>query len=74
MKKVEEKVITTAGGEVTAEHIIFAGHFPFLNKPGYYFARMHQERSYCLALSSVREYEGDVLWGGRKAVLPGIIP
>lgn len=58
MKKVEEKVITTAGGEVTAEHIIFAGHFPFLNKPGYYFARMHQERSYCLALSGAGSMKG----------------
>ena len=58
VKKVEEKVITTAGGEVTAEHIIFAGHFPFLNKPGYYFARMHQERSYCLALSGAGSMKG----------------
>ena len=58
VKKVEEKVITTAGGEVTAEHIIFAGHFPFLNKPGYYFARMYQERSYCLALSGAGSMKG----------------
>lgn len=56
--KVEEKVITTAGGEVTADHIIFAGHFPFLNKPGYYFARMYQERSYCLALSGAGSMKG----------------
>lgn len=58
VKRVEGKVITTAGGDVTAEHIVFAGHFPFINRPGYYFARMHQDRSYCLALSGAGHMEG----------------
>lgn len=35
---------------ITADHIVFATHYPFLNVPGYYFTRMHQERSYVLAL------------------------
>lgn len=48
--RVEEKRIETPGGTVTADHIVFACHFPFVNAPGYYFARMHQERSYVLAL------------------------
>ena len=43
---------------MTAEHIVFAGHFPFINRPGYYFARMHQDRSYCLALSGAGHMEG----------------
>lgn len=45
------KVRTDRGG-VTAEKVIFTCHFPFLNLPGYYFARQHQERSYVLALEN----------------------
>lgn len=48
--RVEGDAITTDRGTVRAEHIIFATHFPFQNMPGYYFLRMHQERSYVLAL------------------------
>jgi len=48
----------TAGGSVRAERIIFACHFPFVNMPGYYFLRMHQERSYVLALSGAPALPG----------------
>lgn len=50
---VEEHKIITEQGEITAEKIVFATHYPFLNVPGYYFARMHQERSYVIALEQV---------------------
>ena len=49
---VEDNCIRTEGGAVTAEHIVFASHYPFINAPGFYFARMHQERSYVLALEN----------------------
>ena len=49
---VEDDRIHTECGTVTAEHIVFACHYPFVNVPGWYFARMHQERSYVLALKS----------------------
>ena len=48
---VHEHVITTDKGTVTAEHIIFATHYPFSNVPGFYFIRQHQERSYVLSLA-----------------------
>lgn len=47
---VHGHVITTDKGNITAENIIFATHYPFLNVPGFYFIRQHQERSYVLAL------------------------
>ncbi|WP_298029123.1 FAD-dependent oxidoreductase [uncultured Dysosmobacter sp.] len=47
---VEGRDIATDQGRVTAERIVFACHYPFINAPGYYFARQHQERSYVLAL------------------------
>ncbi|MGN0794467.1 MAG: FAD-dependent oxidoreductase [Aristaeellaceae bacterium] len=49
---VEGQQVHTERGTVTAEHIVFATHFPFINVPGLYFMRMHQERSYVLALQS----------------------
>ena len=49
---VEDDMIHTDRGTVRAEHIVFACHYPFVNAPGWYFARMHQERSYVLALKN----------------------
>lgn len=58
VKTVEGERIQTSRGTVTARHIIFACHFPFINAPGLYFARMHQERSYALSLSHAARLDG----------------
>ncbi len=58
VKDVEQNRVMTDRGTVTAEHIVFACHYPFRNVPGYYFLRMHQERSYVLALENAAELEG----------------
>ncbi|HOA32464.1 MAG: FAD-dependent oxidoreductase [Clostridia bacterium] len=47
---VEKHVARTTGGKIKARHIVFATGFPFNYTPGYYFLRMHQKRSYLLAL------------------------
>ena len=47
---VENHIIQTEQAKVRAKYIIFTCHYPFVNVPGFYFARMHQERSYVLAL------------------------
>ncbi|MCL2368020.1 MAG: FAD-dependent oxidoreductase [Oscillospiraceae bacterium] len=57
VQSVEADMVTTEGGEVRAEHIVVATHFPFINRPGYYFARMHQSRSYVLVLEGAEEIE-----------------
>lgn len=51
-----QRVITDRG-EIEAKHIVIATHFPFMNFPGFYFARMHQERSYVLAVDLKAEAE-----------------
>ena len=56
--KVDDRRVETARGTVTAEHIVFAAHYPFINVPGYYFARMHQERSYVIGLEGAERPEG----------------
>jgi len=58
VQEVEEHRLITEHGTVTAEKIVFACHYPFVNFPGLYFARMHQERSYVLALENAPMIDG----------------
>ncbi|MEG0019124.1 MAG: FAD-binding oxidoreductase, partial [Oscillospiraceae bacterium] len=55
---VSGNTIKTNRGIVTAKQIVFACHFPFINVPGLYFARMHQERSYVIALENAPSLDG----------------
>lgn len=55
---VEDNTLVTPKAKVTADKIIFACHYPFLNFPGLYFARMHQERSYVIALENAMILDG----------------
>jgi glycine/D-amino acid oxidase-like deaminating enzyme/nitrite reductase/ring-hydroxylating ferredoxin subunit len=41
--------VATTRGELTADNVVVATHFPFLDRGGY-FARMHAERSYGLGI------------------------
>ena len=55
---VDGNRVETNRGTVTAEAVVFATHYPFPNVPGYYFMRMHQERSYVLALKNAVQLNG----------------
>ena len=55
---VEEDTVFTDKGKITAKHIVMAAHYPFVNMPGYYFMRMHQERSYIIALEHAQQLDG----------------
>lgn len=55
---VENHIIQTEQAKVRAKYIIFTCHYPFVNVPGFYFARMHQERSYVLALEQAAALQG----------------
>lgn len=56
--KVEEQIVSTNRGIVRAKKVVFACHYPFVNFPGMYFTRMHQERSYVLALENAARVDG----------------
>lgn len=56
--RLEDHCVITEHGMVEAEHVVFACHYPWLLTPGYYFLRMHQERSYVLALETKKEMGG----------------
>ncbi|MFS0722547.1 FAD-dependent oxidoreductase [Paenibacillus sp. 1P07SE] len=51
-------VMTAAGHRIDAKHVIQATHFPYHDSLGFYFARMHAERSYVLALKATKPYPG----------------
>ena len=51
-------VITRDGYRVKCKNVIAASHFPFVDKMGFYFARMYQERSYVLGVKVQKEYPG----------------
>lgn len=60
-RRVEGNVIITNRGRVKARNIVFACHYPFVSFPGLYFARMHQERSYVIALENVPQLDGMIV-------------
>ena len=64
--EVEDHLIRTSGGNVLAAQIVFAVHYPFLKFPGMYFARMHQERSYVLALEGAGKIHGMYIGDGEE--------
>ena len=46
------------GGSIRARQMIVATHFPVLNKHGGYFLKLHQHRSYVLALKNAPAFDG----------------
>lgn len=66
VKEVEDHLVKTSLGSVKADYIVFAVHFPFINFPGMYFTRMHQERSYVLALENTGRIEGMYIGDGEE--------
>ncbi|MHB1314142.1 MAG: FAD-dependent oxidoreductase [Christensenellales bacterium] len=58
VRAVEKNTVKTDRVKIKAKHIVMASHYPFINTPGYYFMRMHQERSYLLALENALPVDG----------------
>jgi len=56
--EIKENLVVTDKGIVTAKAIVVATHYPIMNTPGYYFMRMHQERSYVIALENAQDVNG----------------
>ena len=60
----DDGVVITEQGRIKAKSIVIATHYPFINAPGFYFFRMHQDRQYVVAL------EGEDI--NKKAHLDGM--
>ena len=66
--EVDGNQIKTPCGSVRAEKIVLTTHFPFINFPGMYFARMHQERSCVAALEGARTIKGMYIGDGEDSL------
>lgn len=58
VKELSPYTAITSGGKISADKIIVATHFPFLNKHGFYFLKMFQHRSYVVALKNAQDVHG----------------
>ena len=56
--KVEDNRVICKNFVVEAKDIVFACHYPFINFPALYFARMYQQRSYVIALKNAHSING----------------
>lgn len=56
--RVEGNTLVCKNARIQAQHIVFACHYPFVNFPGLFFTRLHQERSYFLALEKTPKING----------------
>ncbi len=56
--EIRGKHAFTENAKVTADYFIVATHFPFMNKYGGYFMKLHQERSYVIAIENGPKIDG----------------
>ncbi|MBR7133125.1 MAG: FAD-dependent oxidoreductase [Clostridia bacterium] len=56
--KIKENTAFCADGTVTFKKVIFAAHFPFVNRMGLYYAKLYQNRSYAAAIKNAAKYDG----------------
>ena len=55
---IKNNIVVTEKGNIKAKNIVVATQFPIINTPGYYFLRMHQDRSYVVAFENAQNIKG----------------
>lgn len=55
-------------GKITADRVIAATHFPFINKHGSYFLKLYQHRSYIIALENAQDVDGMYVYENRTGL------
>ena len=65
--KVNGHEVFTDRGVIKADKVVFATHYPFINVPGFYFAKMYQQKSYIMEFNSVPSLHGMYLGVDSKA-------
>lgn len=57
-REFQGNTVVTDFGVIKAKKIIVATHFPIINKHGAFFLKMHQNRSYAIALENAQNVDG----------------
>jgi len=68
VRKINGNTAVTDSGTVTAEYIVTATHFPFINTHGSYFLKLYQNRSYMIALENAQDVNGIYLDESKKGL------
>ncbi|WP_338787973.1 FAD-dependent oxidoreductase [Metabacillus sp. FJAT-53654] len=55
-------IITREGRRVACKYAIACSHFPFFDGKGFYFTRLHAERSYILGVKTKQEFPGGMFY------------
>lgn len=58
IRDISKHTAISEKGKITADKIIVATHFPFINKHGLYFLKLYQHRSYVIALKGAANVDG----------------
>ena len=58
IRDISDHVAISDSAKITANKIIVATHFPFINTHGAYFIKMYQSRSYVIALENAPQISG----------------
>ncbi len=58
VEKIEGNIAFTNSGNIKFEKAVVATHFPFIDMHGWFFVKMHQKRSYVMALSGADKING----------------
>ncbi len=58
VREIRDNTALADSGEIKADKIIIATHFPFINKHGSYFLKLYQHRSYVIALQNAPKLNG----------------
>ncbi len=58
VESIRENKVITRDAVITAKNIVYASHYPYNDKAGLFFSRLHQERSYVLALKNAQAVDG----------------
>ena len=51
-KTHENYIVHTNKGNITSKKVVIATHYPIINFPGFYFAKMYQSTSYLIAIET----------------------
>lgn len=68
IKEIAPHKAWSENGEITADKIIVATHFPFINKHGSYFLKLYQHRSYVIALENAQDVQGMYMDAEKKGM------
>lgn len=59
MIKIDDNIVTCENGsKIKANKIVMATHFPIIDNEGYYFIKLHQSKSYLLAIKTTSKVQG----------------